>query len=123
MHTTILIDERDHAEQAAKESEQRYKRLLASVTDHVYSVTVEQGRPVATSHGPGCEAVTGYTSKEFDADPFLWYRMIFSEDRAAVAAQAERILKGGDASPSGAPHHPQERLHPLDQEHARSPQG
>src|SRR5208337_990151 len=94
MHTTILIKEKNHAEQAAQESEQRYKRLLASVTDYVYSGMVEQGRPAATSHGPGCEAVTGYTSREFEADPFLWYRMIHHEDRAAVTAQVERILKG-----------------------------
>ncbi len=34
------------------ESEERYRRLLASVTDYVYTVTVEDGRPVATVHGP-----------------------------------------------------------------------
>ena len=99
MHTTFLVKERDYAEQAAQESEQRYKRLLASVTDYVYSVTVDLGRPVATAHGPGCEAVTGYTPGEFDAEPFLWHRMIFSEDRPAVAAQAERILQGETPPP------------------------
>jgi PAS domain S-box-containing protein len=99
MHTTLLVNERNHAEQVAKESEQRYKRLLASVTDYVYSVTVDQGRPLATSHGLGCEAVTGYTSSEFEADPFLWYSMIFTEDRPAVTAQAERILQGDTPPP------------------------
>jgi PAS domain S-box-containing protein len=99
MHTTILIDEKKHAEQAAQESEQRYKRLLASVTDYVYSVTIDQGRPLRTVHGPGCEAVTGYTSREFEADPFLWYRMICSEDRPAVMAQAEGILRGQTPPP------------------------
>ena len=93
MSTTFLINERDHAQQVAQETEQRYKRLLASVTDYVYSVSIDQGRPVATSHGPGCEAVTGYTSREFEADPFLWHRMIYGEDRAAVVAQAERVLR------------------------------
>ena len=99
MHTTFLVNERNHAEQAAQESEQRYKRLLASVTDYVYSVTVDQGRSAATSHGPGCVAVTGYTSREFEADPFLWYRMICSEDRPAVTAQTERILRGETPPP------------------------
>ena len=68
MHTTIFMRERKQSEQAAQEYEQRYKRLVSSVTDYVYSVTIAQGRPVATAHGPGCEAVTGYTSKEFEAD-------------------------------------------------------
>ena len=99
MHTTVLTAERNRAERAVQESEQRYKRLLASVTDYVYSVTVEQGRPVATAHGAGCEAVTGYTSKEFEADSFLWYRMIYSEDRPAVTAQAEQLLRGENPAP------------------------
>ena len=99
MHTTFLVQERNKAEQAVQESEQRYKRLLASVTDYVYSVTVEHDESAATSHGPGCEAVTGYTSREFEADPFLWYRMIHSEDRAAVTAQAERVLRGETPPP------------------------
>jgi PAS domain S-box-containing protein len=81
------------------ESEQRYKRLLASVTDYVYSVTVENGQPVSTRHGPGCEAVTGYKSEEFEADQTLWYRMIWEADRPAVVAQAERILSGETQPP------------------------
>ena len=76
------------------ESEQRYKRLLASVTDYVYSVTIEDGRAISTLHGPGCEAVTGYRSEEFEGDQTLWYRMIWEEDRPAVVAQAKRILNG-----------------------------
>ena len=50
-------------------------------------------------YGLGCEAVTGYTSKEFEADPFSVYRMIFIEDRPAVTAQAERVLRGETPPP------------------------
>jgi PAS domain S-box-containing protein len=99
MHTTILSKEKGLAEQAEQESEQRYERLLASVTDYVYSVTIEQGRHAGTSHGPGCEAVTGYTARELDADPLLWYRMVLDEDRASVTDQAERILRGETPPP------------------------
>ncbi len=99
MHTTLLLKERDTAERAARESEQRYQRLLASVTDYVYSVAVEDGRPVATVHGPGCQAVTGYTPQEFSDDPLLWYDMIFDEDRLAVTAQTDRVLKGETPPP------------------------
>src|SRR5262245_25216751 len=86
-------------EQAALESEDRYKRLLSSVTDYVYAVTVENGRAVSTFHGPGCEAVTGYTSDEFERDQQLWYRMIQEEDRPAVLEQTDRILKGEEPPP------------------------
>ena len=54
---------------------------------------------MGTVHGPGCEAVTGYTSEEFAADPFLWYRMIRGEDRPTVTAHTERILKGETPPP------------------------
>lgn len=94
MSTELLYKARKLTDAATMESEQRYKRLLASVTDYVYTVTVEDGRAVATSHGPGCEAVTGYTEEEFETDQTLWYRMIQEEDRLAVLAQAERILQG-----------------------------
>lgn len=94
MKTAVLMVERQQAEQALGESEQRYRRLLAATTDYIYTVRVENGRSGATSHGPGCAAVTGYTSAEFAADPYLWYRVIHEEDRDAVVAQASRILAG-----------------------------
>ncbi|HZR16858.1 MAG TPA: ATP-binding protein [Verrucomicrobiae bacterium] len=100
MNTEPLTEsEKQTAEQATLESERRYKRLLASVTDYVYAVTVEEGRAISTVHGPGCEAVTGYTSEEFERDQQLWYRMIQEEDRPAVLEQAERISKGQEPPP------------------------
>lgn len=94
MNAQTLRSESREAEQALGESEQRYKRLLGAITDYIYTVTVEGGRAVATSHGPGCAAVTGYSSSEFAADPYLWYQVIHEEDRDAVVAQADRILAG-----------------------------
>jgi PAS domain S-box-containing protein len=82
---------------ALKESEERYRRLLSSVTDYVYTVTVVSGRPSATTHGPGCVAVTGYTPEEYAADPLLWHRMVHDGDKPAVTAQASRILASGQA--------------------------
>ncbi len=81
-------------EKALLESEARYRLLLNSVTDYVYTVQIENGRPVASSHGPACVAVTGYTFGEYAADPFLWYRMVHEEDRQAVIEQADAVLSG-----------------------------
>src|SRR5512136_1314606 len=99
MKTEVLVAERKAAEQTLLASGQQYLSLLASATDYVYTVTMDCGRAVATSHGPGCEAVTGFTSREFDADASLWYRMIHEEDRPAVLAQVARIVKGGVPHP------------------------
>jgi PAS domain S-box-containing protein len=99
MNTELIAKTKTVADGATIESEQRYKRLLASVTDYAYAVMVKDGRAVSTVHGPGCEAVTGYTSEEFGTDQTLWYRMIREEDRPAVLEQAERILRGQEPPP------------------------
>jgi diguanylate cyclase (GGDEF)-like protein/PAS domain S-box-containing protein len=86
--------ERMRAEEALRESESRYKRLLESVTDYIYTVQIEDGRPVATVHGPGCAAVTGYTSEDYQIDLYLWYRMVYAQDRDIVTQHAVRVIAG-----------------------------
>jgi len=82
------------AEQALRDSEERYRRLLESVTDYVYTVTLHDGQPVETRHGPNCLAVTGYTAEEYRQNPLLWLSMVPDEDRPAVLEHANRVLKG-----------------------------
>ncbi len=88
-----------HTDLAALESEQRYKRLLGSVTDYICTVKLDNGCPVETTHGPGCEAVTGYPPGAFSADPYLWFRMIVPEDRDMVLTHIARV-ESGEAVPS-----------------------
>lgn len=94
--------ETQHAQQLETErllrrNEERFRRLLESVTDYVYTVTVRDGQPVATVHGPNCVAVTGYTADEYRRDPLLWLTMVPEEDRPAVLEHARRILAGDPA--------------------------
>lgn len=84
---------------ALQASEQRYRQLLESVTSYLYTVQVSDGKAVSTVHGPGCAAVTGYTSEDYAADPYLWYRMAHHDDQPLVLAQAERVLRGEPAGP------------------------
>ncbi|MBT1076955.1 SpoIIE family protein phosphatase [Geobacter grbiciae] len=84
------------AEEALLTSELRYRRLVAAVTDYIYTVEVRGGNVVATYHGPGCAAVTGYGPEEFKGDPFLWYRMIHEEDKQRVTEQTQQLLEGED---------------------------
>jgi PAS domain S-box-containing protein len=82
------------AEEAVQKSEERYRELLASVTDYIYSVRLKAGVAVETSHGAGCLAVTGYRPEEYKNDPDLWHRMVHPDDTAAVVANAAEMTRG-----------------------------
>jgi len=72
--------------------DQRYQRLLESVTDYMYTVRFEDGRYLGTIHGPGSVAVTGYAPEELEADPELCFRMIHDEERETVRALTSRFF-------------------------------
>jgi PAS domain S-box-containing protein len=82
-----------------KISEERYRKLVDSVTDYIYTVRLKDGKPSITLHGTGCVAVTGYTSEEYSLDPHLWIRMVYEEDKKAVFELGEKILSGIDVLP------------------------
>ncbi|MBF0558342.1 MAG: PAS domain S-box protein [Nitrospirae bacterium] len=86
--------ELDAAIERLRESENRYKRLLESVTSYVYAVSIRDGRPIDTVYGPGCLAVTGYTFEEYKSNPLLWHSMIYEKDRDAVTGQLNKVFSG-----------------------------
>lgn len=83
---------------ALENCERRYDELLTAVTDYTYTVTIENGKAVKTIHSSACVGVTGFTSDEYAALPYLWLDMIFVEDRDAVLKQTSDILAGQDTS-------------------------
>jgi PAS domain S-box-containing protein len=99
LFTALDVSESKYAQRALSESEKRYRRITEAITDYIFTVKVVEGHPSETHHGPTCEAVTGYTTEEFNADPFLWIRMVPAEDQDVVRAQAWEVLSGGDPGP------------------------
>ena len=97
-HTQLETDSKGVAA-ALRESEERYRRITEAITDYIFTVKVADGHPAETHHGPTCEAVTGYTAEEFNADPFLWIRMVPAEDQDIIRAQASEALSGHDPEP------------------------
>jgi len=93
------ITERKGVEEALRESEERYQRITEAITDYIYTARVVNGRVAETTHGLGCMTVTGYHPSEFASDPFLWFRMVMTDDRPRVEEQAQRILTGEDPLP------------------------
>lgn len=88
--------QREHkkAKEALQKSEERYRRITEAITDYIYTVRLESGRPVRTSHSETCAAVTGYSSGEFEDDPYLWIRMVVEEDHHIVRQKVDEVLSG-----------------------------
>jgi PAS domain S-box-containing protein len=91
--------ERDRAEKALKETQDRYRRITDAVTDYIYTVHIRDGQPTQTIHRPGCVAVTGFTPEDFSGNPYLWFDMVHDEDREAVRAHARDVLTGKTSEP------------------------
>ncbi len=69
-----------------RERLERQSRIAGAATDYVYSVRLEGGRAVETRHGPGCQALTGYTCEELKS--------------LSVSGYAEDVLaRHGDVAP------------------------
>ena len=90
---------RNKAEDALIKSEDKYRRISEGLTDYLYTVHVQDGRAVSTTHGATCIVVTGYNSEEFEADPYLWINLVFEEDRNRVIQHFNRVLSGEQVSP------------------------
>ncbi len=93
------ITERKNAENRLIESEDRYKRILAGVTDYVYTVTIQNGKPIETKHNEACLAITGYTPEEFVSNPNLWFEMVVEQDRDNVIEKTLKAIQGKLISP------------------------
>ncbi len=85
---------KDRAERTTRESERRYRDLLAAVTNYTYSVKLENGVPVATDHSWGCLSITGHTPEDYKRDPYLWINMVHPDDRETVRQYVAAVLRG-----------------------------
>ncbi len=87
------------SKEALRQSEERYRRITNAVTDYIYTVYLKDGWPAKTVHSDASVAVTGYSPKEFTANPTLWIDMVHSDDQNKVRQQALDCVSGGDISP------------------------
>lgn len=89
------ITEQMKAEQALHHSEERLRRILSSISDHIYLTEVTpDGRRLNHYMSP-TEPLTGYPLEKMLADWSFWpTELIHPDDQAQAAAQAQRLAQG-----------------------------
>ena len=99
LRSILYAVERQRGESALRQSERRYQQLLQSINTYTYSVEVAAGQTVSTRHGPACLATTGYAPSDYIMDPYLWFRMIYPDDRPTVLQHLNRLENGEHVPP------------------------
>jgi PAS domain S-box-containing protein len=88
------IEVRERMQKALELSEERYKKMVDTVTSYTYSVQVRKGHAIYTEHSIGCLPITGYNPEDYKSDPHLWYSMIYPDDKMVVENTVKGIMAG-----------------------------
>ncbi len=83
------------AEQTAHRLEERFTRLVDSLNDVIWSLTLPDLRVEFIS--PSAQAVSGHAPARFYADPGFWPTLIHAEDRAGVMDMLAAVQQDGSA--------------------------
>ncbi len=98
---TVISDiaERKQAEESLRESEERYRQVITSISDHIYTTEMtEDGEQINLYISPNIEGLTGYPAEKFKTDWSFWpSTVIHPDDREAALRQMERLTMGQDS--------------------------
>jgi PAS domain S-box-containing protein len=90
------IIQRKKAEEQLRASEERFRRVISSISDHIYVTKVTADGTLHNLYlSPHVEVLTGYPIERFMADWNFWpSTVIHPDDRAVAAAQANQLIQG-----------------------------
>jgi PAS domain S-box-containing protein len=88
--------ERNRAEQALDQSEERFQQVITSISDHVYFWKVTETKEHVNLYlSPNIEELTGYPYSQFAADWAFWNKhVIHPDDQPSAAHQAAKLASG-----------------------------
>jgi len=90
------MTEQEQAREALQRSEERFRQVVVSISDHIYvSEVASDGRRKNIYLSPHIEALTGYPLEKFETDWNFWpSAVIHPDDKAAAARQAAQLARG-----------------------------
>jgi PAS domain S-box-containing protein len=74
-------------------SEQKIRNLVSSISDHVYSVSLPDFKPIYAS--PGFEKIYGYSMEELARNPNLWFESIHPHDQPRIKMGMAQLFRLG----------------------------
>lgn len=82
--------------QALKESEERFRRVISSISNHIYMTEVtKDGQRIDRYVSPNVEMVTGYPPQMFRNDPdFMLNNVVHPDDRGIATTRTEHFFRG-----------------------------
>jgi PAS domain S-box-containing protein len=94
------IVERKQAETLLRASEERFRQVISSISDHIYLMEITAaGKIIYRYLSPNCEYLTGYAPSQIMADADFWPSLVHHQDRDRIQAQ-RRLLSLGQNSES-----------------------
>ena len=92
------ITERKQAESLLRASEERFRQVISSISDHIYLMEITaEGQIIYRYLSPNCEFITGYSLSAMMADAEFWPSLVHSQDNERIYAQ-RRLLSLGKNS-------------------------
>jgi len=78
------ITERKRAQEAIKDSEERYRSIIENIDDFLWTAELLNGRMRPVFYTSTVKKITGYRQEEFIADSKLWMKLIHPDDSILV---------------------------------------
>jgi len=90
----IDITEQIQAQKALQASQERLETIVNSITDYVWSATIEDDQITYQYYSPVVETITGYPQSYFMTGVDAWLDIIHPDDRPKVEASVDKELQG-----------------------------